>query len=398
MSVKVRPYRNGGWEVDIQFRLPDGSRYRQRCRAPVETKSGALRWGQDRERHLLQHGPEQKKKEAPTLKEFAPKFLENYAKADRHKPSGIASKESILRIHLVPVLGGQKLDAITNAKVQQLKLHLHDKSPKTVNNVLATLSVLLKTAVEWELIKQLPCAIRLLPVERQDAAFHDFDAYERLLEAARSIDWRTYVIALLGGEGGLRVGEIVALEWADIDLERRQISVRHSDWRGQLTSPKNGRGRFVAMTERVATALRKHRHLRSSRVLCLDDGKPITRQGAWSRVRYAAHQGECADRRAHPASHVLLAPGDAGCGNAGGAGTGGPSGPDDDAAVFAPEPGRVGRHDSVVGVESGRVWAWRNTGDGRRPRSKVESLERVKWLGGRDSNPDKRSQSPLSYR
>ena len=73
------------------------------------------------------------------------------------------------------------------------------------------MSVLLKTAVEWELIKQLPCA-SLLPVERQDAAFHDFDAYERLLEAAHSIDWRTYVIALLGG-GGLRVGEIVALEW-----------------------------------------------------------------------------------------------------------------------------------------------------------------------------------------
>lgn len=165
--------------MDIQFRLPNGSRYRKRCRAPVDTRSGAMRWGQDRERHLLQHGPEQKKKEAPTLKEFAPKFLENYAKADRHKPSGIASKESILRIHLVPVLGGQKLDAITNAKVQPLKLHLHDKSPKTVNNVPATLSVLLKTAVEWELIKQLPCAIRLLPVERQDAAFHDFDGYVR---------------------------------------------------------------------------------------------------------------------------------------------------------------------------------------------------------------------------
>lgn len=46
----------------------------------------------------------------------------------------------------------------------------------------------------------------------------------------------------------MRAGEIVALEWADVDLERRQISIRHSDWRGQLTSPKNGRGRFVAMT------------------------------------------------------------------------------------------------------------------------------------------------------
>jgi hypothetical protein len=48
--------------------------------------------------------------------------------------------------------------------------------------------------------------------------------------------------------------------------------LRHSDWRGQLTSPKNGKVRFVAMTERVAAALRKHRHLRSPRVLCKDDG------------------------------------------------------------------------------------------------------------------------------
>jgi integrase len=73
----------------------------------------------------------------------------------------------------------------------------------------------------------------------------------------------------------MRVGEIVALEWTDVDVERRQISIRHSDWRGQLTSPKNGRGRVVAITERVATAVRKHRHLRSSRVLCQDDDKTL---------------------------------------------------------------------------------------------------------------------------
>jgi integrase len=276
--------------VDIQFRLPNGTRHRERNKAPVDSKSGALRWGQDRERHLLQHGPEPPKKEVPTLKEFAPRFLEGYAKANRHKPSGVASKESILRMHLIPVLGSQKLDAITSAQVQRLKLHLTEKSAKTVNNVLTVLSVMLKTAVEWEMIDQLPCSIRLLPVARRDAAFHDFGAYERLLDAALSIDARTYLIALLGGEGGLRVGEIVALEWADVNLDRRQISIRHSDWRGQLTTPKNGRGRVVAMTERVATALRKHRHLRSARVLCKDDGQPITRQGAWSRVRYAAHR------------------------------------------------------------------------------------------------------------
>jgi integrase len=211
MSVKVRSYRNGGMEVDIAVVLPDGTRYRER-KVQKASKSVALQWGNNRERFLLTHGRPAPAKEVPTLQEFAPRFLETYEKADRHKPSGVASKESILRVHLIPTLGSQKLDAITNTTVQQLKLRLHDKSPKTVNNVLSVLSTLLKTAVEWGLIQQLPCSIRLLPVPKRDAAFHDFDAYERLLSAAKSIDWRTYLIVLLGGECGLRVGEIVALE------------------------------------------------------------------------------------------------------------------------------------------------------------------------------------------
>ena len=57
MSVKIRPYRHGGWEVDITVRLPNGSRRRERAKAPVSSKSAAVRWGEDRERHLLQHFP-----------------------------------------------------------------------------------------------------------------------------------------------------------------------------------------------------------------------------------------------------------------------------------------------------------------------------------------------------
>jgi integrase len=52
----------------------------------------------------------------------------------------------------------------------------------------------------------------------------------------------------------------LALEWADIDLDRRQIIVRHSDWNGELTAPKNGRIRYVGMPDRLATALRRHGH------------------------------------------------------------------------------------------------------------------------------------------
>jgi site-specific recombinase XerD len=46
------------------------------------------------------------------------------------------------------------------------------------------------------------------------------------------------------------------------------------------------------MTERLATALRQHRHLRSLRVVCTNEGTPLTRQAAWSRVRYAAKRAK----------------------------------------------------------------------------------------------------------
>ena len=104
----------------------------------------------------------------PTLHEFAPPFLDGYARANRQKPSGIASKETILRVHLIPALGDRKLDAITDEQVQRLKLQLHDKAPKTVNNVLTVLNVLLKSAVAWNVIDKLPCSIRLLPVGRSE--------------------------------------------------------------------------------------------------------------------------------------------------------------------------------------------------------------------------------------
>jgi integrase len=95
------------------------------------------------------------------------------------------------------------------------------------------------------------------------------------------------LIVLLGGDAGLRAGEMVAFHWSDVDLARRRLCVRHSDWRGSLTAPKNGRVRYVPLTERLLNALREYRHLRGPRVLCKDDGAPLSRQSAWTRVRRA---------------------------------------------------------------------------------------------------------------
>ena len=58
--------------------------------------------------------------------DFAPRFLERYAKANRLKPSGIAAKGTIRRVHLIPVFGDKALDTITTEDVQRLKSALTD--------------------------------------------------------------------------------------------------------------------------------------------------------------------------------------------------------------------------------------------------------------------------------
>ena len=302
MSVTVRRYRSGGWEVDITFRLPNGSRMRERSKAPVSSKSAAVRWGEDRERHLLDDTARPNPaKEVPSLREFAPRFIDGHARANRQKPSGIASKERILRVHLVPALGHRKLDAIKSEDVQRLKCALQAKSPKTVNNVLAVLSVLLKKAVEWEVIERMPCTVKLLPVPKGSAAFYDFDQYERLIEVARAQDARTHLIVLLGGEAGLRVGEMMALEWGDVDLGNRQLCVARSDWNGFVTTPKGGRLRRVPLTRRLAAALSAQRHLRSARVLCQDDGTPLTRPFVQAKMKRASRRAGMP----HDGLHIL---------------------------------------------------------------------------------------------
>ncbi len=275
MSVKVRRYRRGGWEVDIQWLTPDGRRQRERKRTTVKSKSAAQRWGEARERELLVNGPAVRAREVPTLEEFAPRFIDGHARANRQKPGGIAQKDVVLRVHLIPALGGKKLNAITNEDVQRLKQHLVTKAARTVNNVLTVLNMLLKKAVEWDVIDRLPCSVKLLKVTQGPMDFYDFAEFESFWAAAVAVAPQAELIVLLGGEAGLRAGEMRALEWTDINFTTRKICVARNDWRGQVSSTKGGRVRYVPMTARLEVALRANRHLRGARVLSHVDGRPL---------------------------------------------------------------------------------------------------------------------------
>jgi integrase len=114
--------------------------------------------------------------------------------------------------------------------------------------------------------------------------FYDFDEYKRLVEAARAIEARTHLVVLLGGDAGMRRGEMLALRWVDVDFKRRQLQVQEAVWERKrrdgkgheriTDTPKGGRSRVVPLTDALLQALHAHRHLRGEHVLFGDDGRP----------------------------------------------------------------------------------------------------------------------------
>ena len=256
--------------MDIRVQLPDGSRHRERIRSPVPSKTGSMRWGEARALELAVTG-KATKKDVPTLAEFESRYIE-WCTARRLKPSTIIQKQQIYRHYLVPMLGSKKLDAISNAELAKIMAKLATKHAKTVNNVFSVLNGTFKLALSWGVINGIPATIEMLRVPPSTMAFYEPHEYERLVEAAEKIDPRLRLFVLLGGDAGLRCGEIIALEQTDVDLRRGVITVSRSEWEGHVTTPKSGLSRKVVLTERLKAALSSNRHLHGERVLWRDDG------------------------------------------------------------------------------------------------------------------------------
>ena len=84
-----------------------------------------------------------------------------------------------------------------------------------------------------------------------------------------------------------------------------QLWVRRSEWKGHVTTPKGGRPRLVPLTRRLAAALRAHRHLQSTRVLCQDDGSGVTQKIVRSFVLRAARLAGLANGGVHVLRHTF---------------------------------------------------------------------------------------------
>lgn len=237
-----------------------------------------------------------------TFGDYWPRYLK-VAKSNRQTASTLDGLESIWRNHLVN-LAPRTMESFAKDDEDAIKARLFDRKPKTVNNVLAVVSGMFTTAVERGDLPRAPVKIDFLPVTQPPIQFFDFEQYAELVDAAHRVGPEVEVFVLLGGDAGLRTGELIALEWPDIHLAQGYLTVRRADWRGEIGPPKGKKIRDIPLTIQLRDALEalpKHR----GRVLRRPDGEPVSEMTLRTWMRWAMAEAGFPVKPRSGAKHIL---------------------------------------------------------------------------------------------
>jgi len=304
MAVKVRE-RKGAWWVVIDHkgrrkskRVGVGKEGKRAAHTAAEKIQAKLALG---DTDLLNEGTANP---PVTFERYAMRWLETHA--------GQACKFSTARIyganlkrHVFPILGGKPVSTLCRTDCRALIAACREKglSPKTLENISHTISSVLTQAVEDELLPANP-ALRLGRYYRNGdhprAEIHPLTREEvaLFLETAKQHAPGEHPLFLCALRTGMRLGELLGLQWGDVDFHGRFIEVRRNRVAGRVTTPKNGKTRRVDMSDQLAGALRalltarKAETLRSGWgqvpewVFCNESGGPLDGDNLRHRVFY----------------------------------------------------------------------------------------------------------------
>jgi integrase len=186
--------------------------------------------------------------------------------------------------HIRPLLGGsrvQRLKAINFAelygKLQKAKPEGAGLAPRTVGHVHRLLHRVFGQAAKWGIVANNPVQGADPPrVTRTEIEILSSSELAGVLQKLRG--HRLYPVAVVGLATGMRRGEIVALRWADIDLDAGFIRVERSleETKAGLSfkEPKTKAGRrTVSIPPSVTSKLRAHWKAQQERRLALGLGK-----------------------------------------------------------------------------------------------------------------------------
>lgn len=204
----------------------------------------------------------------PTFHEFASRWFADHEAGWR--PNTRADYRWVLELHLLPwfkdkllsEITAEEIDRYANAKRREGRL-----SNNSINKTLTRLSQILGLALDYEKISRNPARgkKRRLPAERRARSWVEPEQLPLLLDSCGA-ELRPLVATLAGA--GLRIGEAIALAWADVNLATGTLTVSDSKTQAGV--------RTVDLPDGLAAELRVHK-ARSRRT---GPGDPVFRNQA----------------------------------------------------------------------------------------------------------------------
>jgi len=216
-----------------------------------------------------------RKPERIRFDDFARAWFRDYLPARNLKATTIKNYRSSLQRHLIPYFGHYHLDTLDNepelidrfiaAKLRQ------GLSPKTVNNLLLDLQVILKTAIRWRLMRTNPVSganrpkvdqpeMNVLNENEIGTLGAAYTELERQATGDEQAWWRlAHTLTFVALGTALRRGELLALRWRDIQMLEGLLHVREALVAGKLTTPKSRSSRrTIELGPRTLMLLQEH--------------------------------------------------------------------------------------------------------------------------------------------
>jgi integrase len=180
---------------------------------------------------------------------------------DKVRPGTYRPYEAIVRLHINPTLGNTKLEKLTALQLEKLyrqKLK-EGLSARRVRYIHVTIRKALKDAVRLQRLPRNVADAAIPPKARKTKIKPLTQEQMRTLLDAASGD-RLEALYVLAITTGMRQGELLGLQWKDIDLEAGTLTVNRSVYDGEINPPKTEAGnRTIRLSKLAVAALRKHR-------------------------------------------------------------------------------------------------------------------------------------------
>ena len=264
MTGSIRNRGRGTWGLTISLgRDPNGRRIRR-----YFTFKGTKR---DAERELRRLLAEFEVAPMPvaeriSLRDWFPRWIEEYGTVRRWRQSTIDRYASIAREHLIPQLGDVLVDELSTRRVQRLQMALlrEGMDPKGVQLVRTVLSGAINYAIAMGYARYNAVRdVKPPSVPRREVKPPSAETVSAMLKLAEAEEHPLFPAIFVQVCTGVRRGELLALTWDNVDLDKPEISIERSLGRRStglvVDPPKTERGRRTIRLPAVAAdVLRTH--------------------------------------------------------------------------------------------------------------------------------------------